>query len=112
MEKIAIENKTRMPMYVAGLMIPAGETRHFNADQVPAEYLPAREEAPAPEPEDPIEALSRESVKTIVEKFPELTDAELDRLGELEQLKGDAARSTLLGGITSELFHRADQKAK
>jgi hypothetical protein len=111
MEKIAIENKTKMPMYVAGQMIPPGEFRHFNEDQVPAEFRPAKDETPESEPEDPIAALSKLSVKSIVEKFPELSDADLERLGDLEQLKGDEARTTLLGGITSEMFHRADQKA-
>lgn len=111
MDKIAIENKTQMPMYVAGQMIPPGEFRHFNKDQVPAEHLPAEEEAPEPEPEDSIMLLSKMSVKVIMDKFTELSDADLERLGELEQAKGDDARTTLLGGISSEMLHRAEQKA-
>ena len=35
--KIGVENRTDSPMYVGGMMIPAGETRHFEPEALPAE---------------------------------------------------------------------------
>ena len=47
--KIGVENRTDSPMYVGGMMIPAGETRHFEPEALPAEYRPAPVVEDAPE---------------------------------------------------------------
>lgn len=106
-QKIPVTNTGAMPIYVAGQMIPPGETRHFDADQVPHHLRPA---APEPEPEvpnDPITALIGHSVKDIVAQLPGLALEQLEQLGDLEQAKGDDARKTLLGAIAEEQLKRA-----
>jgi len=109
MEKIPVHNNGAMPIYVAGQMIPAGETRHFDADMVPPEFRPApAEAAEQPEPEDPLLKLFGEKLSVLLPILKDLSDAELDRLGELEQAKGEGARKTLLAAIAEETLRRAD----
>ncbi len=108
--KIPVNNDTAMPIYVAGQMIPPGETRHFDPDQVPPHLRP---KAPEPEPEAPSDSLAElldHSVKDIVAQIPALSDADLERLGDLEQAKGGEARKTLLGAIAEAQLDRADAK--
>ena len=63
-QKIPVTNSGAMPMYVAGLMIPPGETRHFDHDLVPLHLRPAIVE---PEPDetqfDPLAELIEGTVK-------------------------------------------------
>ncbi|MBZ0104652.1 MAG: hypothetical protein K8H84_03385 [Sulfuricella denitrificans] len=96
MEKIAIENTTKMPIYVAGQMIPAGEIRHFNEDQVPAEYRPAKEEEPKAEMQvaDPLTDILKGNVKDVVAALNGMLFADIDRLGDLEQ-QGQARKGIL-----------------
>lgn len=106
-EKIPVSNTTAMPIYVAGLMIPPGETRHFDAAQVPAEYRPVLPPVVAAAPPDPLDDLLGHSVKDVVARLPELSDTDLERLGDLEQAKGDDARKTLLGAIAEAMLERS-----
>lgn len=106
-EKIHVTNSSAMPMYVAGQMIPPGETRHFDPDQVPPHLRPA---APAPEPEpeaDPVADILGHSVKDIKEMLPALSDDELEALGDAEQ-QAETPRTTLLGAIAEEQLKRAE----
>ena len=41
--KVSVPNNTAMPIYVGSIMIPAGETRVFNEDEVPAHLRPPAE---------------------------------------------------------------------
>lgn len=108
-KKVAVTNTNAMPIYVGAQMIPAGETRHFDVDQVPEHLRPAPEEAePVAEPIDPMQALSEGKVSDITAALPALSDADLEHLGELEQTKGDAARKTLLAAIADETIKRAE----
>lgn len=108
-EKIPVTNDTKMPIYVAGLMIPAGETRHFDLDQVPPHLRP-QPAAPAPAaPADPLAELLKRKVVDVVSAIPALSDDDLQRLGDLEQT--GAARKTLLGALAEELLKRADSRA-
>lgn len=111
-EKIPVHNSGAMPIYVAGQMIPPGETRHFDADMVPPEFRPApAAEAEQTEPEDTLAKLSGEKLSVLMPILKDLADAELERLGELEQAKGDEARKTLLSAIAEETLRRADAAA-
>ncbi len=110
-EKVPVTNNNKMPIYVAGQMIPAGETRHFNADQVPLHLRPAAPEPVAEEPEiDPIAELLAHSVKDLKELLPTFSDEELDALGTAEQL-AESPRTTLLGAIAEEQLTRAEKGA-
>ncbi len=109
-EKIPVHNDTAMPMYVAGLMIPAGETRHFNLDQVPQHLRPAPVAEVAEETQfDPIEELRAGTVKEIIAQIPELADDVLEALGAAEQL-AKTPRKSLLSAIAEEQLSRAGAK--
>lgn len=108
-EKIPVANNTAMPIYVAGSMIPPGETRHFDADQVPPEFRPVAAAAPAAAPVgDPIAALSRATVAVIKAAIPGLSDADLELLGDLEQAKGGQARKGVLEAVAEETLKRGE----
>jgi hypothetical protein len=109
MERIAIENKGQMPMYVAGQMIPGGETRHFDKTMVPREYWP-KEEEPAEEPAvDALAELLEHNVQTVVAALATLSREDLEKLGEMEQ--AGAARKGVLGPIAEKLLADATAPA-
>lgn len=105
--KIPVHNPGAMPMYVAGLMIPSDETRHFDADLVPLHLRPAAPEPEAEAAPDPLAVLLAHSVKDLKPLLPELDDATLDALGSAEQA-AETPRSTLLGAIAEEQLTRAE----
>lgn len=109
--KIPVTNNGAMAMYVAGLMIPPGETRHFNPDQVPDHLRPAAAEPEPETPGDPLADLIKGTVKEIAAAIPGLSDEDLSRLGDLEQGEGGAARKGVLSAIAEEILKRADAKA-
>lgn len=106
--KLPIENKSAMPIYVAGVMIPPGETRHFDDAQIPPEY---RQAAPVLEalPVDPLNTLLDENVAVVVGELDGLPDDELVRLEGLELAR--KKRKGVLEGIAAEQLIRAEQKA-
>ena len=108
--KIPVHNTSAMPIYVAAQMIPAGETRHFDEEQVEPHLRPA----PAPEPEpvasvDPqgeaIAEILSHRVADIVGMLDALKTEELERLGAEEQ-KGQA-RKGVLSAVAEKLLTRA-----
>lgn len=109
-EKIPVANNTAMPMYVAGCMIPPGETRHFDADQVPPEFRPVAAAAtPAAAPAgDPVAELSRGTVAAITAALPGLSLADLELLGDLEHAKGEKARKGVLSAVAEETLKRGE----
>jgi len=111
-ERIPVANNTAMPIYVAGLMIPPGEIRHFALHQVPDYLRPASDE-PAPEPEavDTLADLAARSVKDIVAALPELADTDLVRLLELDEADG-TPRKTLHEAVAAEQLRRATAKVE
>lgn len=101
----AITNDTREPMFVAGTLIPPGETRVFTGDDIPPEH---REAAPPPveeAPKDRIAEIAEMSVKLIIAVLADLTDEELDRLKAIEE--GDKQRKTLIAAIEEAKLERA-----
>lgn len=107
-QKIPVTNTSAMPIYVAGQMIPAGETRHFDADQVPPHLRPAAPEPEEEAPVDPVAQILGHSVSAIKDMLPSLSDTELEALGAAEQL-ADKPRTTLLGAIAEEQLARAEK---
>lgn len=105
--KIPIENKGKSPIYVAGVMIPDGETRHFDIEQLPPEYRPQQEAAIAPVPPlvSPLEEILRAPVKTVLAGVDALTLEELQALIALEQA-AEKPRSTLVSALQAEVLER------
>ncbi len=105
-----VSNDTDTDMVVAGRIIPAGETRHFDASLVPTALMPTPGEAepPAPEPPpyDPLQMLQGESVNTIKAALPTLKDAQLEALAGMEEV-AEKPRSTLLAALQEEHLRRA-----
>lgn len=108
MSKIPVSNPTAMPIWVAGQMIPPGETRHFDAHHVPAEHRAAPAAPPPAEapPPDPLEIIRAGSVKDIAAGLATLADDELQRLDALEQ-GSDKPRKGVLEAIAAERLRRA-----
>jgi hypothetical protein len=107
--RVPVTNNTAMPIYVGVNMIPGGETRHFEESDVPEHLRPAPAPEPAPTlPPDPLVELAGKGVKEIVEAIPSLSTADLERVGELEQAKGEGARKTLLSAMVEALLKRAE----
>lgn len=106
MEKIPVTNNTEMPIYVGAAMIPPGDTRHFDVDQVPHHLRPVAA-APveiAPAASGLLVALLEKSVAHIKEEFHSLTLEELEQMGELEQF--GQARKSLLSALADEIMKR------
>lgn len=109
---IGVENKSASPMYVAGVMIPAGETRHFEDAALPPEYraAPAGEVVP-PAPADPLAVILAGSVREIVAGADALSDAEIDALIEREE-QAAKPRKTLLAELAEVQLERASKRAE
>lgn len=107
-DKIAVSNNTKGIWWVAGQMVPAGETRHFDLEQVP-EHMRPKADTPAvvePAEPDPIGELQAKSINDVMEMVPALTDAELVQLREREAAVL-SPRTTLLAKLDKEVLDRA-----
>lgn len=106
--RVPVENNGQMPLYVAGVMIPPGETRHFEDDQLPPEFRQSAaveaEEAPA----DPLLAVLELKVADVVNGLADLSDEELDRLENIEA--AGKARKGVIEAVTEERLRRAEKK--
>jgi hypothetical protein len=105
--KVAITNTGKNTMYVGTASIPPGETRHVDPAYLPVHMRPKQPKPMAAMPGDPLDELLAGGVKSIIAAIPGLTINDLERLGELEQKKGDGARKTLLSAIGEALLERA-----
>lgn len=105
MAKIPVSNTTAMPIYVGAAMIPAGETRHFDEEDVPAHLRPVPEAIEPAAPTDPLLELLEGNVASITAALTELSDADLARL---EQAEHDGkARKGVLVAISEVRLQRA-----
>lgn len=103
-KRISIANTTAMPIYVGSHMVPPGETRDFPESLVPPHLRPASvEEAPVVA-DDPLVALLDENIKTIQAKLPDLADADIARLLEIES--DGQSRKTLVEALSRMLAER------
>lgn len=106
MEKqIPIHNPNAMPIYVAGVMIPPNETRHFAAHQVPEHFLPVAEsQAPGPVLDDELtqdlKELLTEPVEVIARTLKGAPPEGLDQVEAVE--KAGQARAEVLHVIAAE----------
>ncbi len=114
MARINVTNPTGMPIYVGSVMIPAGETRQFEENDVPLHLRP-KAAAPAPQPKapppDPLAELAAKSAKDVIAALPELAPEQLTALEKLENERKDgdkpAPRKTVLEAIGAEILKRA-----
>ena len=105
--KIPVSNNSAMPIYVGAAMVPPGETRHFDEQDVPHHLRPAPVEAAKVEaPADPLAELLKGNVAAVVAALPDLADADVERLGELEQ--AGQARKGVLSAVAEALLVRAE----
>lgn len=105
--KHPVTNQTAMPIYVAGLMIPPGETRHFDIEQIPPEFRPAPAvTAPQAEqlPPNPLADLAAHNAAEIIENLSDLSSDDLAALMKIEE--DGRARKTVLAAISAEHLKR------
>ena len=105
--KIPVTNNTKMPMYVGASMIPPGETRHFDEQDVPHHLRPTPPDLPLSggEKGDPLAALLQGNVKSVADALNGLSTEEVERLGELEQAGQN--RKGVLSAVAELLLGRA-----
>lgn len=110
--KTPVHNNTGMPIYVGTAMILPGETRHFHEHEVPHHLRPAAPPAETTEepPADPLAELLKSKVSDVESALPGLSDEDLERLGELEQLS-TSPRKGILTAIGEEILKRAEAKS-
>lgn len=110
--KVAVENTSASPMYVAGVMIPAGETRHFDQGELPPELHPQAATAPAEAtPADLLAELLKFSVAEIVARIDAFDDAVLAELIEREEAAAKP-RKSLLSALVEAQLQRAANRAE
>lgn len=103
--KIPVENKGDSPLYVGGQMVPAGETRHFEENEVPPEYKPAAEQPKPEEQADPLAEILAGTVKDILGDVENMELAGVQELLAREQA-AEKPRSTLIEGLSAEILRR------
>lgn len=106
--RVPIENNGKMPIYVAGTMIPPGETGHFEEDMLPPEYRQSAVVEAEATPADPLLTVLELKVADVVNGLPDLGDEELDRLEMLEA--AGKARKGVIEAITADRLRRAEAK--
>lgn len=103
-------------MFVAGRLIPPGETKVFAENEVPAHLKPASMPAPLPsEPEDKLLELLDQGVREIAKAIearnpdgtPVLSSDELERLAAAEA--NGKTRKTLMEALNHERIRRANE---
>lgn len=120
MKRINVPNNTRMPIYVGSTMIPPGEMRQFDENDVPMHLRPKTPPAaPAKAPSEAekksaaeaehqakLSALARQPVGEIREQFATLSEQDLTAL-EAAEKAAEKPRKGLLEAIGAELLQRA-----
>lgn len=107
--RVPIENKGRMPIYVGGVMIPPGETRHFEDDLLPPEFRSAAPVVAEVAAGDPLGELLDGNVAEVTGGLDVLSDELLARLEAMEA--EGKKRKGVLAAIAEELLRRAEARA-
>lgn len=106
--RVPIENKGQNTLFIGGMMIPGGETAHFEEDDLPPEYRRAAEPL-AEAALDPLGDLLEGNVHEVVDGLSVLSD---DFLARLEVLEGEGKkRKGVIEAIASERLARAEAAA-
>ena len=107
--RVPIEIKGQMVLYVAGVMIPPGETRHFEDDLLPPEFRSSAPVVAEVEAGDPLAELLDGNVAEVTAGLAVLSDEFLARLAGLEA--EGKARKGVLAAIAEEQLRRAEAAA-
>ena len=109
-----IENNGPHPIYVGGKLIAPGDNRDIDERDLPPEHRApavAAVEEPVASLDELLGELRAKSVDAIKAQLATLTQEELTRLNELEQVDAQP-RKTLLEALGNELIRRADAALK
>lgn len=106
-KRIWVHNPHKTNLHVGSDIVPPGETKDFPESRVPKHLRPAeqKEEQPAAPVADPLAELLKGTVKDVTAELPGMSTADIERLGELEQL--GQQRKGILGAIAGLLLTRA-----
>lgn len=104
--KIPVTNNTQNYLPVGATLIPPGETRHFEEEDVPHHLRPnAPTDKPAEPPVDPLVELLKGNVPSVVAALDGMLIADIERLSEIE-MQGQY-RKGVLGPIAAILLNNA-----
>lgn len=113
--RIPITNNTAMPIYVGSSMIPAGETRDFEENDVPLHLRPAPASVvlvtvpdPAAARQSALAALLAQPEVEILIALPRVPDEDLTALEAIEKA-AEKPRQGVLEALGAELLARAGQ---
>lgn len=113
--RINVPNNTAMPIYVGSAMIPAGETRDFEENDVPLHLRPAPASVvlvtvpdPAATRQAALAALLAQPDAEILIALPRVPDEDLTALEAIERA-AQAPRKGVLEAIAAETLARAGQ---
>ncbi|MFA6971646.1 MAG: hypothetical protein WC208_09635 [Gallionella sp.] len=107
---IPVTNNGNTHLAVGSFLIPPGETRHFDENEVPHHLRPAAVEVKKVEaPADPLAELLKGNVASVVAALDGMLLIDIERLGDLEQ-QGQA-RKGVLSAIAEILLVRAGSGA-
>ena len=107
--RVPIENKGKMPLYVGGVMIPPGETRHFEDDLLPPEFRSSAPVVAEVDAGDPLAELLEGNVAEVTAGLEGLSDELLARLAGMEA--EGKARKGVLAAIAEAQLRRAEALA-
>lgn len=110
-DRIPVTNRTAMPLFVAGVMIPAGETKLFPAHHVPDNLRDtAPQEAEVEATDDPIQELLAMKIPEIVAALPQMSPEDYAAVKEAENAFGNP-RKGLRKAFAEEDLRRANEQA-
>lgn len=109
-KRIWVHNKTNTNLHVGSDIVPPGESKDFPESRVPHHLRPAeqKKEQPAAPVADPLAELLKGTVKDVTAEFPGMSTADIERLGELEQL--GQQRKGILSAVAELLLIRASDE--
>lgn len=104
MKKIPVTNNTMTPIYIGSAMVPPGETREFDENDVPPHLKPKAVEQVAHQRVDVVAFLA-ESAPDILASIGNLSDDQLQSARATEA-KLENPRQNVLAGLQAELEKR------
>lgn len=110
-KRIWIHNPNKTPMHVGSDIVPPGETKDFPESRVPRHLRPAepvKEQPAASTINETLVELLKGSVKNISAALTDMSTAEVEMVGEMEQ-KGQNRKGVLAAVSTLLLARAADE---
>lgn len=108
-KQIAVPNNGESAIFVGGVMIPPGETRHFDESMLPPEFKPDAEPEGEAAVDNPLLVISALSIPQLALGLPDLSDEELAALEGMENDK-EKPRQGALAAILAERLCRSEAR--